>query len=54
MPSFVIYVDVEGTLINSYGTKTIPIEPVVKHIRELFEHGAILYCWSSAGADFAQ
>jgi len=54
MQSLVIYVDVEGTLINSFGNKTIPIESVVKHIRELYEHGAILYCWSSAGADFAK
>jgi len=54
MQSLVIYVDVEGTLINSFGNKTIPIGPVVKHIRELYDHGAILYCWSSAGADFAK
>ena len=54
MQSLVIYVDVEGTLINSYGTKMIPIEAVVIHVRELYEHGAILYCWSSAGADYAR
>lgn len=54
MKSLVIYVDVEGTLVNSIGTKTIPIEDVIKHVQELYEHGAILYCWSSAGAEFAQ
>lgn len=54
MKPLIFYVDVEGTLINSIGNKTVAIEDVVKHIQELFEHGAILYCWSSAGADFAQ
>jgi len=54
MKSLVIYVDVEGTLINSVGNKRLPIQAVIKHVQELYEHGATLYCWSSAGADFAQ
>lgn len=53
MKSLVIYVDVEGTFVNSIGHRQVPIESVVKHLRELYEHGATLYCWSSAGADFA-
>ena len=27
---------------------------VVQHIRDLKEQGAILYCWSSGGADYAR
>jgi len=54
MKSLVIYVDVEGTLLNSIGNKSVPIEPVINHVRELYEHGATLYCWSSAGADYAR
>lgn len=54
MKSLVIYVDVEGTLINSVGNKAVPIDAVINHVRELYEHGALLYCWSSAGAEFAK
>ena len=54
MKSLVIYVDVEGTLINSVGNKVVPIEPVINHVCELYDHGATLYCWSSAGANYAR
>jgi hypothetical protein len=49
-----IYVDVDDTLIRSAGTKRIPIPSVIQHVRELHADGAILYCWSSGGADYAR
>ena len=50
----VIYVDVDETFVRSVGTKRIPMTSVIYHIRWLKEQGAILYCWSSGGADYAR
>ncbi len=50
----VIYVDVDETLIRNYGTKRIVMPAVIVHIRQLFEAGANLYCWSSGGAAYAK
>lgn len=50
----VIYVDVDETFVRSIGTKRIPMTSVIHHIRGLREQGAILYCWSSGGADYAR
>lgn len=49
-----IYVDVDDTLIRSAGSKRIPIPSVIRHVTELHEQGALLYCWSSGGADYAR
>ena len=50
----VIYVDVDETLIRNYGTKRIAMPAVIRHVRQLFEAGAHLYCWSSGGAAYAE
>lgn len=49
-----VYVDVDDTLVRSVGTKRIPMPSVVRHVRELKEQGATLYCWSSGGAEYAR
>lgn len=49
-----IYVDVDDTFVRTYGTKRIAILGVIRHIRDLFEQGAALYCWSSGGAAYAR
>lgn len=51
---FYIYIDVDETFVRNYGTKRIPIPPVIEHIKDLKEQGAEMYCWSSGGADYAQ
>jgi len=51
---FYIYVDVDDTFVRSAGTKRIPMTAVIQHIRELKDQGALLYCWSSGGADYAR
>lgn len=51
---FYIYVDVDDTFVRSVSTKRIPMPSVIQHIRELKEQGAMLYCWSSGGADYAK
>jgi phosphoserine phosphatase len=51
---FYIFVDIDDTIVNSVGTKRIPIPHAIKHVRELKEAGAILYCWSSGGPEYAR
>jgi len=52
--SFNIFVDVDDTFVRSYGTKRIPITATINHLKNLKKEGAILFCWSSGGADYAQ
>lgn len=49
-----IYVDVDDTIVRSAGSKRIPIPAVIKHIAELHREGALLYCWSSGGGEYAK
>ncbi|MBC7883244.1 MAG: hypothetical protein H7Y37_18295 [Anaerolineae bacterium] len=49
-----IYVDVDDTLVRSVGTTRIPMAGVVEHIRKLKAGGAVLYCWSSGGSEYAK
>jgi hypothetical protein len=49
-----IYVDVDDTLVRSAGSKRIPIPSVIQHIIQLHAEGALLYCWSSGGAEYAR
>jgi len=51
---FYVYVDVDETFLRNYGTKQMPIPSVIEHVKALKEEGAILYCWSSGGAEYAQ
>ena len=50
----VIYIDVDDTLVRTYGTKRIPMPEVISHVRALYEQGGVLFCWSSGGAAYAQ
>ena len=51
---FNIYVDVDDTLVRSYGSKRIPIVATIEHVKGLKDKGATLYCWSSGGAEYAK
>jgi hypothetical protein len=48
------YVDVDDTLVRSFGSKRIPMTSSVNYIRLLKDSGAVLYCWSSGGAEYAR
>jgi Protein of unknown function (DUF705) len=50
----VIFVDVDDTIVRSFGSKRIPIPAVIAAIRQLRERGEILYCWSRGGAKYAE
>ena len=54
MPPLVIYIDVDDTFVRSVGTKRIPLPGTIAQIRRLKTEGAVLYCWSSGGAEYAQ
>ncbi|WP_375769950.1 hypothetical protein NR798_03410 [Archangium gephyra] len=54
VPSPAIYVDVDDTLVRSFGSKRIPMTGMVERVRELAQKGATLYLWSTAGADYAR
>ena len=50
----VVYIDVDDTLVRSAGTKTMPVPSIVEHAKILAGSGAELYCWSTAGAEYAR
>ncbi len=50
----IVYVDVDDTLIRSFGSKRIRMSHTVDRVRQLYEDGVELYCWSSGGAAYAQ
>ena len=50
----IFYVDVDDTLVRSFGSKRIPISSAIAHVRLLHSQGAVLYCWSSGGASYAE
>lgn len=50
----VIFVDVDDTLIRSFGTKQIPIPNAIQFVREMFDAGHQLYCWSRGGSNYSQ
>ena len=49
-----VYVDIDDTIVRSAGTKRIPIPSVIQHVRDLRKQGAVLFCWSSGGGDYAK
>jgi cation transport ATPase len=54
MKQRVVYIDVDDTLIRSFGTKRMPMASVVANVRALHEQGAALYLWSSGGGAYAR
>jgi hypothetical protein len=50
----VVYVDVDDTLVRSFGSKRIPMTEMVAHVRALARQGAVLHCWSTGGSDYAR
>lgn len=50
----IAYVDVDDTLVRSFGSKRIPMSGMIAHVRRLHLAGVRLYCWSSGGATYAE
>ena len=51
---FYVYIDVDDTFVRSHGATRIAMPAVIEHIKELKEQGAVMYCWSSGGAEYAK
>ena len=52
--SIVIFVDVDDTLVRSFGSKRITMTLMVERIRKLKVEGATLFLWSSGGAAYCE
>lgn len=50
----VIYIDVDDTLIRTFGTKQIPIPSSIDFVRRMYDQNHQLYCWSRGGAEHAR
>ena len=50
----VIFIDVDDTLMRSFGSKQIPILNTIQYVRDMFRAGNLLYCWSRGGAQYSR
>jgi predicted HAD superfamily phosphohydrolase YqeG len=50
----VVFVDVDDTIVRTIGSKRIPIPRVIEYIKQAHARGAVLYLWSSGGAEYAR
>ena len=50
----IIYVDVDDTIMRSFGSKRIQMPLVITEIKKLYDMGHTLYCWSSGGKAYAK
>lgn len=50
----IVYVDIDDTLVRSFGSKRMPMVAVVEHVKSLRAAGVTLYCWSSGGGEYAR
>lgn len=50
----VVFVDIDDTLVRSFGSTRMPMNMPIALVRDLKNAGARLYCWSSGGADYAR
>jgi hypothetical protein len=50
-----VFVDVDDTLVRSFGSKQVPMSGSVESVRRLAAAAnVVLYCWSSGGGDYAR
>lgn len=49
----VVFVDVDDTLVRSFGSKRIPMPAVIERVDDMHALGVELYCWSRGGATYA-
>lgn len=50
----VVFVDVDDTLVRTDGARRFPMPTVIARVRELHQQGALMYLWSSGGAEYAR
>jgi hypothetical protein len=52
--TLVAYVDIDDTIVRSFGAKRIPMTQMVHHVQALHQAGVALFAWSTAGGDYAR
>jgi cation transport ATPase len=50
----VVYIDGDDTLVRWASTKCIPIPRTIQRVRTLHAEGAVIYLWSTGGAEYAR
>lgn len=50
----VIYIDVDDTLIRTFGSKQIPMPLSIEYVRRMSGAGHELFCWSRGGGEYAR
>ena len=50
----IIYFDIDDTVVRSYGSKRIPMPAAIAAVHRLKQEGALLYLWSSGGAEYCR
>jgi hypothetical protein len=50
----VVYVDVDDTLVRSFGAKRIRVTTAIERVRALHAAGFELYCGSTGGAEYCR
>lgn len=50
----IIFVDVDDTLVRSFGAKQIPMSASIEYVRRMHAAGHSLYCWSRGGGEYAR
>uniref|UniRef100_UPI0033405B9E DUF705 domain-containing protein n=1 Tax=Castellaniella defragrans TaxID=75697 RepID=UPI0033405B9E len=50
----IIYFDIDDTLVRSVGATRIPMPRVIENVQRLKAEGALLFLWSSGGADYCK
>lgn len=54
MNNKIVYIDIDDTLIRSFGSKQIPITHSISHLKKLFNNGFEIYLWSSGGEEYCK
>lgn len=54
MNSKIVFIDVDDTLVRSFGSKQIPITHSVNCLKKLFQNGVEIFLWSSGGAEYCK
>lgn len=49
-----IFVDVDDTLVRSFGSKQVPMGHVIESVKRLAASGAQIFLWSSGGAEYCK
>ena len=52
--SLVVFVDVDDTLVRSFGSKRISMSRGIDRVKRLHAEGHSLYLWSMGGAEYAR